>query len=343
LWPLIEHRDRSRFEVVCFGNVEQPDAVTQRYRASVDEWHDIFPMSDEEVAQLIRNQRIDVVVDLTGHTNGSRLLALARKPAPVQMTYLGYPDTTGMTAVDYRLTDAITDPPGAEKFSVETILRVPGCFLCYPLSAELPEVSEPPAKSNGFITFGSFNNLAKISPTTIGAWGQVLRAVPSAKMVIKTTTFGDKPTAERAAKRFADQGLPMDRVQLAGPTRKELDHVAQYRMIDIALDTFPYTGTTTTCEALAMGVPVVSRFGSRHASRVALSVLTAAGHPEWVTDDPDRFVQIAAELAADVERLATLRAGMRDQLRKSTLCDAKSFAPKVEALYRQAWERWCRG
>jgi predicted O-linked N-acetylglucosamine transferase (SPINDLY family) len=204
----------------------------------------------------------------------------------------------------------------------------------------LPEVNESPAKSNGYITFGSFNNLSKISPVTIAVWSQVLRAVPTSKMIIKTTTFGDRGTAERAAKRFAEQGLPMDRVQLLGPTRKENEHVAQYRLIDIALDTFPYTGTTTTCEALAMGVPVVSRFGAHHASRVGLSILSAAGHPEWATDDPVKFVQIATDLASNFERLSTLRKGMREQLRNSVLCDAKSFAPKIEAIYRQAWTKW---
>ena len=294
LWPLIEHRDRSAFEVVCFSNVEKEDGVTRTYRSEVDEWHDITRLDDDAAAELIVSQKIDLLVDLSGNTAGSRLGIFALKPAPVQLTYLGYPNTTGMSAIDLRITDALADPIGAEQSAVEGLARVDGCFLCYPLPATLPPIEPLPAATNGFVTFGSFNNLHKISPTTIRMWANVLHTLPTAKMIIKTTSLGDQGTMLPAAQRFAASGLPMERVQLLPPTRTESEHVAQYRLIDIALDTFPYCGTTTTCEALSMGVPVVSRFGGHHAARVGLSILSAAGHAEWATDDPARYVIIAA-------------------------------------------------
>lgn len=343
LWPMIEHRDQQRFEIVCFSNVERQDAFTAEYRASVDEWHDTAGLDDATFAEFIRERKIDILVDLAGHTSGGRMQLFARKPAPVQITYLGYPDTTGMRAIDVRITDALADPEGAESRHAERVERIEGCFLCYPLRCATAPISDLPAKSNGHLTFGSFNNLAKISPTTIQLWKSVLETLPTAKMIIKTTSMGDVPTRDIAARRFASQGLPMDRVTLLGPRDSQDQHLDTYRAIDVALDTYPYNGTTTTCEALAMGIPVVSFVGQHHASRVGLSILTAAGHPEWCTDDSSRFAGIACAFAEDLDKLEQHRATMRQTLAQSTLCNEKGFAAKIETIYRESWTRWCRG
>jgi predicted O-linked N-acetylglucosamine transferase (SPINDLY family) len=332
----VEHRDRDRFEVVCYSGVDRPDEVTAQLRAQVDRWRDVAALSDEQSAQVVREDRVDILVDLAGHTGGGRLMTFARKPAPVQMTYLGYPNTTGLKAVDYRITDALADPVGtADGLHSEKLIRLEGCFLSYTLLDELPPVAP---REPGPVTFGSFNNLAKISPTTIRLWAGVLAAAPQARLVVKATSLGDEPTRTLAAQRFAAQGLPMDRVELLGPQRTQDQHLRTYARIDVALDTFPYNGTTTTCEALAMGVPVVSLYGGHHASRVGLSILTAAGCGQWATEDANQFIETACGLAQEA---AHWRLRLRDQLRRSTLCDGRGMARKIESAYRDAWRAWC--
>src|SRR5439155_17749019 len=289
--PILAHRDRQNFEVTCYSTAVRPDEMTARLRHHVDAWHDVAAMNDAQLAELVRAHRIDILVDLAGHTGEGHLVTFARKPAPVQMTYLGYPNTTGMAAMDYRITDALADPVGvADALHSEKLIRVEGCFLAYTLLDELPPV---PSRDAGPVTFGSFNHLSKISPTTLRLWADVLAAVPQARMIIKATSLGDGPTRTLAAERFAKLGLPMDRVELLGPGRTQEEHLRTYARIDVALDTFPYNGTTTTCEALAMGVPVVSFHGRHHGSRVGLSILSAAGLSDWTTDDPKRFVEAA--------------------------------------------------
>lgn len=343
LWPLFEQRDRAAFEFVCYAGGELTDAVTDEYRASADAFHAVTTLSDEQLAKLIRSHAIDILVDLTGHTNNGRLVTFASRPAPVQMTYLGYPDTTGVRAINYRITDEIADPIGTDRLHAESLLRVFGSFLCYPLPRDLPAVSPLPANRNGHITFGSFNNLGKISATTMKLWSTVLAAVPDSRLIIKTTSFGDVPTRELARQRFAKQGLPVDRVELLGPERSQAAHVATYERIDIALDAYPYNGTTTTCEALSMGVPVVSLVGPNHCARVGLSLLTAVGKPEWAADSQERCVEIAASLAVDVRALAKVRAQLRQSMAVSTLCDAVGFARKIEQVFRDAWLTYVRG
>ena len=344
LAPLLDHRNRERFEVICYSGVSRPDAVTASIQSRADGWREIASLTDAQLADLIRRDCIDVLVDLAGHTNGTRLLAFARKPSPVQFTYLGYPDSSGMTAMDWRISDAVADPPGmTDRWHTEQIARVDGCFLAYPLPPDLPPLTPPPAMNGGFVTFGSFNNLSKISPATLALWRDVLSAVPASRMLIKASMFEDPATRDLSARRVADAGLPMDRVQLLPPVRGQNTHLETYARIDIALDTFPYNGTTTTCEALAMGVPVISLYGSHHVSRVSLSLLSAAGFPRWATDKPQRFIEIACDLAADVSTLAELRGGMRRRLEASALCDGVRLTRGVEEVYRNAWRRWCVG
>lgn len=332
--PLLVERNRESFEITCYSTGTKSDEVTESLRATADAWYDATGATDAQLADGVRQHQIDILVDLGGHTGGGRLLAFARKPAPVQVTYLGYPNTSGLAAMDYRLTDALADPVGqTDAWHTESLIRLDGCFLAYTLVDELPILERD--RANRPVTFGSFNNLAKISPTTLKLWTDVLNAMPDARMIIKATSLGDSPTMDRARKRFADAGLPMDRVELLGPARSQSEHLSTYARIDVALDTFPYNGTTTTCEALAMGVPVVSLSGRHHASRVGLSILSAAGFPNWSTPDPKRYVQIACELAN--QPVMDLRA----KLRSSILCDGKRLVRSVEQAYRDAWKRWC--
>jgi predicted O-linked N-acetylglucosamine transferase (SPINDLY family) len=272
------------------------------------------------------------------------MLAFARKPAPVQFTYCGYPDTTGLAAMDWRITDAIADPVGlTDAWHTERLARVDGCFLAYVLPPDLPPIAPLPAAQSGCVTFGSFNNLSKISPTTLRLWRAALAAVQGSRMVIKASMFEDPATLELSRRRFADAGLPMDRVELLPPVRGQDAHLQTYARVDIALDTFPYNGTTTTCEALAMGVPVVSLHGRHHVSRVGLSLLTAAGFGNWATDDPQQFVERTRLLASDLSLLRELRATMRERLKASPLCDGIRLTRGVESAYRNAWQLWCVG
>ena len=344
LSPLLDHRDRDAFEVLCYSGVARPDAVTASIRSRVDGWRDVAALGDRQLCDLVRRDRIDILIDLAGHTNGTRMLAFARNPAPVQLTYLGYPDTTGLAAMDWRITDAIADPVGVtDAWHTERLARIDGCFLAYVLPPDLPPIAPLPATKSGCVTFGSFNNLSKISPTTLRLWRDVLAAVPTSRMVIKTSMFEDPATLELSRQRFADAGVPMHRIELLPPVRGQDAHLKTYARIDIALDTFPYNGTTTTCETLAMGVPLISLHGRHHVSRVGLSLLTAAGFGDWATDDPRRFVEIARSLASDLDSLRQLRTAIRDRLKSSPLCDGVRLARGIESAYRNAWRQWCVG
>lgn len=339
--PLLAGHDRQAVEVVCYSDVPRHDAVTTRLRARADLWRDIHDLKDDAVADRVRADGIDILVDLAGHTAHNRLLVFARRPAPVQVTYLGYPNTTGLTAIDYRLTDGIVDPDGEESFYTERLLRLPGCFLCYQPLDDAPPVSALPALGPRHITFGSFNNLAKIGPDVVALWARLTAAVPGARLLVKNPSLTDGATRERYYAAFAAAGLEKDRVELVGHTPTQAEHLALYARVDIALDTFPYNGTTTTCEALWMGVPVVTLAGARHAGRVGTSLLTAVGHPEWIAATAEGYLATAARLAADLDRLQTVRAGLRADVAASTLCDAAGFARRIESAYRDIWRRWC--
>jgi predicted O-linked N-acetylglucosamine transferase (SPINDLY family) len=257
----------------------------------------------------------------------------ARRAAPVQATFIGYPDTTGLKAMDFRLTDAIADPPGAERYCTERLVRLPGCFLCYQPPANAPEVAPSPWRQNGFVTFGSFNNLAKVSEDVIARWAHILREVPDARLIIKNPSLTDVATRERYQALFAQAGVAAGRLALLGYVKDDAGHLGTYRLVDIALDTFPYNGTTTTCEALWMGVPVVSLRGDRHSARVGASLLTAAGFPDWIADTPEHYLQLAGGLAGDRTRLAELRSQLRERVRQSRLCSAENYARAVEHAY----------
>jgi protein O-GlcNAc transferase len=298
-------------------------------------------MSDEALAERIRHDGIDILVDLVGHTAMNRLLVFARRPAPIQVTWLGYPNTTGLTAIDYRLVDAVTDPEGeADALASETLVRLPGGFLCYGGHGGAPAPGPAPCLATGTVTFGSFNSPPKLSAATLDAWAQVLARLPESRLLLKGKPFADAATRALYLGRLAERGVAPERVELAAWLPDQA-HLALYDRIDIALDPFPYNGTTTTCQALWMGVPVVALRGDRHASRVGASLLTQIGLTDLIADSVEAYVETAIALAGDPARLADLRHSLRPRMAASPLCDATGFARKIEQAYRTMWQRWC--
>ena len=304
----------------------------------MDLWRPVTGRSDSEVADLIRADGIDILVDLAGHTAHHRLLAFARRPAPVQVTWLGYPGTTGLDVFDARLVDAITDPPGAERFASEPLLRLPGPFLCYASTHGAPPVAPGRARS---VTFGSFNNPTKLNLPLIERWSEILAAVPDSRLLLKGRTFDDPAIAARWRAAFVGHGIGAARVECRGWNPTTNDHLAAYGEVDIALDNVPYNGTTTTCEALWMGVPVVTLAGDRHSSRVGASLLGAVGLDGLVARDWPGYLATAIRLAADGEERSRLRASLRGRMERSPLMDARRFAQAVERAYRALWSQRC--
>ena len=340
--PLLRSLDRSKIEVFCYAEVFVPDHITAMLRGLADQWLSTVGMTDEEMATRIRADRVDILVDLGAHTAHSRLPVFARKPAPVQVTWLGYPNTTGLSTIDYRIVDAITDPEGqAEALASETLLRLPGSFLCYKPPPEAPDPVLLPSENTGFVTFGTFSTLAKLSPSTLDSWAEILKRVPDSKLLLKSRLFVEKETCRLYHDRLIERGVEGERIIFIDPVVDTAEHLASYNLIDIALDPFPYNGTTTTCEALWMGVPMVVLAGSCHAGRVGMSLLTQVGMPELIARDVPHYIDIAAGLAEDRERLRGLRRGLRDSVRTSRLCDASAFTKAMEDAYRLMWRRWC--
>ena len=341
--PVIKAHDRGNLEIFCYANVIRVDEVTERIRGAADHWFSIAGRSDAEVADRIRQDRIDILVDLTGHTGGNRLLVFALRPAPVQVSWLGYPNTTGLSAIDYRLTDAIADPVGeADGLHSEELVRLEHGFLCFQADESAPDVTEPPCLDKGYVTFGNFNDLAKTTSEVVQLWAKILAAVPGSRLLMKAKQLVDAETRERYRAMFIAEGVAGERIELHGRLPKKKDHLAFYSRIDIGLDPFPYNGTTTTCEALWMGVPVVTWRGDRHAERVGASILHRVGLPELIAHLGEEYIKTAAGLALDRERLQELRSGLRDRMRKSKLMDMDLFTASLEDAYRNMWYAWCK-
>lgn len=342
LEPLLEYRDQQAVEIYCYADLLRPDAVTARLQTLSDHWLVTVALSDDALAERIRTDGVDILVDLAGHTAKNRLGVFARKPAPVQVTWLGYPNTTGLKALDYRLVDAVTDPLGeADARASETLVRLDDGFLCYGGFEDAPEPVPPPCLATGAVTFGSFNNPTKISQATVRAWAKLLIRRPEARLLLKATPFADDATRTLFRARFAECGVEAERVELAARVPDAAEHFAVYHRVDIALDPFPYNGTTTTCEALWMGVPVVALRGDRHAGRVGASLLGRVGLADLIADSVDDYVEIALALAGDPRHLEALRSSLRPRMKASPLCDGPAFARKIEAAFRVMWRRWC--
>ncbi|HVT90036.1 MAG TPA: tetratricopeptide repeat protein [Tepidisphaeraceae bacterium] len=333
--PILRSHDASRFIISCYADERGKDEVTRRLRKYPANWHDISYLSDARLAQKINANREDILIDLAGHTANGRLLALAFKPAPVQITYLGYLNTTGMDAMDYRLTDAVADPPGeSDRFYTEKLLRLP-CFFCYQPPAEAPAVNPLPAASSRTIHFGSLNHTGKFTSPVVRLWSRLLEIVPHSKLIL-TVGAGE----QRVREIFAHHQVDANRLILV-PRKPLADYYAMYHSIDIALDPFPFNGHTTTCDALWMGVPVITLAGQTYASRTCTATLTHLGLTQLIAKDTDGYLRIAGELTTDLNKLAALRASLRTQMSESIITNANAFTKNLEHAYRRVWQDWC--
>jgi predicted O-linked N-acetylglucosamine transferase (SPINDLY family) len=338
--PLLAAHDRSQVELFCYAEVAIPDACTERFRALADTWRSTVAQSDDAVADMIRADRIDVLVDLAGHTAGSRLLVFARKPAPVQVTYLlGHGYTTGMSAMDAFLADDSLAPPGAEALFSERVIRLPRVPLAYAPPAGMPPVTALPAQDNGFVTFGHFGRPERLNDAVIAAWARIIHAVPGARLVLNSRSFGEAAFCDRVAGWFAVQGVPPERLDLLHTEPQPLTWAA-YGKIDIALDPFPHNAGTTTIEALWQGVPVVSLSGRPSVGRFGVMILHAVGLDDWVVNDIDAYVARAVAAASDHVSLARLRSELRPRFAASPLHDAAGLARAIESTYRELWDEW---
>lgn len=344
LEPILQNLDRSRFELHLYHDHFREDEVSIRLKPLAAVWRNFVGQPNDAVERAIRADAPDIMIDLSGHTGLTNRVSLyARHLAPVQINYLGYPNTTGLEAMHYRLTDAVADPMGdADAFATETLVRFAPCAWTYQAPVLAPEVGALPATTNGTVTFGCFNNLAKINDTTLALWARVLAAVPNSRLLCKGWNLNEDGPRQKCLARFAAAGIGADRLELCPRTAGVDEHLLHYHRMDISLDTFPYHGTTTTCESLWMGVPAVVLAGERHSARVGASLLTAVGRPEWIAATPDDYVRIATELAADRAGLARIRAGLRAQMQASPLCDHAGQGRRFGDALRQCWREHCQ-
>jgi protein O-GlcNAc transferase len=335
--PIMASHDARNFEIFCYSPGNRSDETTARIKSSVQAWRDVAAMSDAQLAQMIRQDRIDILVDLSLHTIGNRLLAFARRPAPVQATWLGYPGTTGLNGMQYRLTDPVLDPPGdGDEPYTEKLIRLPHCFWPYAPGVEDEVVNSLPAGAAGVITFGCFNSFSKISGPTVGLWIEVMQRVPKSRMLILC------PRGEHRARlleQFESAGVSRERVELIEPAPLR-QYMRNYGRVDFCLDSMPYPGHTTTCDALWMGVPTITLRGKTAVARGGASILSNVGLSEWIADSPRQYVEIAVAMAGDIGRLARLRGELRDRLRNSALMNWRQFAADLESAYRMMWENW---
>jgi predicted O-linked N-acetylglucosamine transferase (SPINDLY family) len=341
--PVLANYDRTAFEVICYSGTQRGrDATTQRLQNMASQWRETLGLTDEQLVNMIRTDGIDILVDLAGHTSGNRLKAFVHRPAPVQVTYLGYPNTTGLTTMDYLLTDELVDPLGEDIYYTEKLIRLPGAFFCYAPPADAPVVTPLPSRTKGFVTFGSLNMLAKLNDQVIDLWCEVLRANVNSRLLVYRNTLKGA-VKDRFVEKFAARGIDSDRLHLRSDLSPGQRYLDIYGEIDIALDTFPWSGHTTSCEALWMGVPVITLYGKNHAGRMCASLLAGMDLSHLTARTPDDYVGIATALSGDLDALEKMRAQLRARMAASPLCDGRAFARKVEEAYREMWRSWCAG
>jgi predicted O-linked N-acetylglucosamine transferase (SPINDLY family) len=339
--PILRHHWPDRYEVICYSDSAMRDETNGRLRELATGWRDTAGWSDDRVGEAIVADGIDVLVDLTGHTASNRAELLCRRPAPVQALYLGYPSTSGLPTMDFVIGDSIVAPmENGEQFS-ERVIELDGCFLCFAPQPNTPEVGAPPSVDGGPVTFGNFNTLAKLSSSTVALWSRVLEEVPGSHLMLKNQALMDVGTRELVIERFEREGIDRSRLMLTKPVQPLSAYLAEYRAVDIVLDTVPYCGGTTTCDAIWMGVPVVTQLGGRFSARMGASILTAVGHEDLIAEDDDSFVSIAKVLAEDHGRRQDLRDSLRDSMAKSSLCDVEAFAHRFQDALRLAWRKYC--
>ena len=338
--PLLTSHDRVKFKVYCYANVRRPDAITEKFRTCVDHWYSIVGKSDTEVARMVRDDKIDVLVCLAGRFDNNRPLVCAHRAAPVQVSYHDGA-TSGLQEMDYWLTDNFLHPPDTKEMFTEELHRLP-VFYQYPPVEEAPPISALPAEKVGVITFGSFNNPAKVNDEVIGLWAEVLKSVPGSQLLLKYKNwYAQASLRGSVVERFAACEIGQDRIIFAVNLDTIKEHLGRYGEVDIALDPFPFNGTATTFEALWMGVPVVSLAGKTFMSRATGSILNSGGLGELVVDTPEAYVTCARDLAGDLARLGTYRTILRERIATSPLCDSPTYASTVETAYRDMWRKWC--
>lgn len=340
LMPVLSNHDPARVRVFCYSGVKRPDAITDRFKNLNHVWRDSAGLSDAELARQIRADEIDILIDITLHMQGSRLLSFARKPAPIQVTWLGYPGTTGLTTMDYRFTDPYLDPVGQnDAFYTERSIRLPHTFWCYAPLTETPEPSKLPACAAGHVTFGCFNNFHKVTPETLGLWANVLAEIPNSRLIILS-----QPGAHREAvrQRFEQSGIAGHRIQFVARLPLE-DYFRLYQQVDLCLDTIPYPGHTTTLDSLWMGVPVITLAGQTTVGRGGVSILSNMNLRNLIAGSPAEYVSIAKWIAQDLDALSELRQTLRDRLRASPLMNGRQFATDLENAYAQMWAAYCEG
>jgi len=341
LKPILAKHDPSAVETFCYAQVAQPDEITQRMRELAGNWRSTVGMTDAAVVELIRRDRIDILVDLAGHTAGNRLGVFSHKPAPIQVSYLGYGNTTGVSSVDYWLTDAVADPTGESRRHTETLIRLQRGIACYAPPSVAPEVTPPPSVRNGYLTFGSFNKRVKINPAVIGLWSRVLEQLSTSRLVLKDRAYASREMREITLAEFLRCGIAAKRIDLIPRAESMSDHLQLYSRIDVALDPFPYGGSTTTCEALWMGVPVLTLRGNCYVSRMTSSLLTQIGLTGLIADSPDDFVRRAVAWDGQTDCLEELRNELRMVCAESPLCNATGYTRELEATYRTMWRNYC--
>lgn len=329
-----------QFEVVCYSDVRGEDDLTKQLIESSDKWRRVHGVEDDKLAEMIQRDRIDVLVDLAGHTKDSRLNVFIMKPAPIQLTWAGYVGTTGLDAIDYLISDRFQSPGGSEEYAAERIIRMPDDYICYTPPEYAPEVAPLPALENGYITFGCFNNHAKISETVVAVWCEILKRVANSKLFVKNPSFSDQSTVDRFILLFEKHGIPAERIRIEGqsPHREML---ARYAFVDIQLDTMPYSGGLTTLESIWMGVPVITFPGELFSSRHSLTHLMNIGVPEFIASSPEEYIAIACRMADDVEKLSEMRMNLRDTMASSLVCDGFGFTENFQDALREMWREWC--
>jgi len=336
--PVLAAHDKNKFQLFAYYHHTVVDDMTKRIQSHVSHWRSLVGKSDADIAAMIRADGIDILIDLAGHTATNRLPMFARKPAPLQVTWLGYPNTTGLSTMDYRITDAFADPPGmTDAFHTEKLHRMPQTFSCYSAPADAPAVAPLQAKRTGRVTFGSFNNFAKITAEVITVWSNILKRIPTATLFLKYKDLESVPMTQYIHHQFMTRGVLVSQLRIQGDDASHVEHMARYNAIDIALDPFPYNGTTTTLDALWMGVPVITLAGTSHVGRVGVSQMSNLGLQELIAKNQDDYVNIAVELAGNIEKLSSLRAGMRERMLSSPLMNVERFTRNLEQGYEQMW------
>jgi predicted O-linked N-acetylglucosamine transferase (SPINDLY family) len=338
--PLLDRHDSEKFEIYCYYSQTRIDETTRRFMEKADYWRSIPKVTDINAAQQIAEDEIDILVDLSGHTGGNRLGIFAIKPAPIQVSWLGYPNTTGLKAIDYRLTDDVADPEdnNEDGFYSEARIRLPTGFLCYRGDTAVALSEQPPCLEKGHITFGSFNNLRKVTDEVIAAWSAILKRVPDSQLLIKSKQFAFDEIKKGIIKKFNEHDIKRNRLILMDRLEQVDQHLSLYNQVDIALDTFPYNGTTTTCEALWMGVPTLTILGDCHAARVSASILSHSGMSAFIANDVDGYIEKASRFAQDVNALANIRRTIRGSLSASELCNEAEFVKNLETFYLNCFE-----